>query len=105
MGSYGLPALAVKPPEQGPNALDMYRQMIAIKGAQQQQQLQGVELQKAQQQQKDMAAYTAASQKWDGKDPKQLHSLILQSGGSGQVADTAMSHYAEQQQKFSAIAK
>lgn len=48
MGSYGLPALAVKPPEPGPSALDMYRTITAIKGAQQQQQLQQQEIQKNQ---------------------------------------------------------
>ena len=99
MSSIPLAALHVNPPEQQPNALQQYAQLMAIKGQQQNQQIQGQEIQKNQQALKDQAAHTAALNQWDGKDPDQLPSLILKNGGSGDAALAMRSSVLKQKQE------
>lgn len=53
MSSIPLPALAVRPPEQGPSPLQQFAQIQSIKGLMQQNQMGNVQLQQAQQAQKD----------------------------------------------------
>ena len=89
MGAYGLPALHVNPPQQGPGPLEQYGQLAqlrAMMGQQQlqQQQIQGAQLenQVRQRQVQDQNAMTQAMQEWDGKDINQLPGLVLKNHGS-----------------------
>lgn len=94
-----LPALDVKTPQQ-PDLLDKYSQLLQLKNAQRQGQMQqqeaplrlqqlqqgvqsgGIQLQQQQQALKDQQATTAAMQSWDGKDINELYPLVLKNGGS-----------------------
>lgn len=99
MGSIPLPALDIKTPQQ-PDLLDKYSQLLQLKNAnvqaqmqqqeaplriqalQQQTQLGAGNLQQQQQALTDQKAMTAAMQNWDGKDYTALPALVLKNGGS-----------------------
>lgn len=115
MGTYALPALDIKTPQQ-PDLLEKYGQVLQLRSALQQGQLQQqeaplrlqalqqqtqtgqVQLQQAQQQQKDQQATTAAMQQWDGKDINQLYPLVLKNGGSATAVVGLKGKVLEQQQ-------
>jgi hypothetical protein len=111
MGGTTIPlvALNARAPEQ-PDVMQKYGQLMQLKNAQQQSQMQAqqfaqqqqeaplrlqalqnqsaqsnIALTQAQQAQKDEAATTAAMNAWDGKDPSALAPLVLKNGGSGKA--------------------
>lgn len=118
MGTIPLVALSARPPE-APDILgsaakaaqigDLLGQNAMQPGQQQlqQQQIQSQQntLQQQQQAMKDQGAITKAWQSWDGKDPNQLPSLVVQNGGSGQAAQQAVQHITETRQKAAQTAR
>jgi hypothetical protein len=100
-----LAAMGVKPPEQQPDLLGMYRAAQGIQQQQQGMQAQKIQIQQAQQAQKDQQAHTAAMNQWDGKDPNQIPKLVLQNGGSGDAANSLQQKLVAQQLQFSQMAK
>jgi hypothetical protein len=117
VGSIPLVALNVKAPEQQPDLLQKYGQLQQLKIQGQQAQLQqqeaplrlqqlqqgvqqgGIQLQQAQQQQKDSQALTAAMQEYDGKDINSLAPLVLKNGGSATAVMGLKKQIQEQQQQ------
>jgi hypothetical protein len=110
-----LVALNAKAPQQE-DSLQKFGQLQQLKALQQQSQLQQqeaplrlqalqqqtqtgqVNLQQAQQAQKDSQAVTAAMQQYDGKDINQLAPLVLKNGGSAQAVFGIKKQIQEQQQ-------
>lgn len=122
MGSIPLPALQIQQQQQ-PDLLQKYGQLMALRNARSQQQLQQQEaplrlqalqqqaqggqlqLQQEQQAQKDQQAITSAWQKFDGTDPSQLPKLVIEAGGSGQAAQAIAQKLQEQKLQASTIFK
>jgi hypothetical protein len=104
MGSYGLPALAIKPPEQ-PDLLGNIGKVEQLKSMVQQGQLGQVQVQQQQQALKDQQAATNAMHDWDGKDIQQLPTLMLKHGASATAVIGMKQHIVDQQAKLSNIAK
>src|SRR5437773_7786626 len=102
MGDIPLPALLVKPPEQ-PDAVGGLQRILAIKSLLGHQKMQDVELQQAQQGQRDQQATTKALQDWDGKNPNDLPHLILQNGGSSNAVLSAQSKLIDMRQKAATL--
>lgn len=106
MGSYALPALSIRPPQQQENPIQQYGQLLQLKNAlqeaplrqqalqqqvaagQQQQQMGDIQLQQAQQQQQDQAAFRTAMQ-----DPsfhgKTIGDVADHLAMTGQISQTA----------------
>ena len=110
-----LPALGVQPPPQQ-NLIGNLSQLMGIKSAMAQQQLQQQmaplqvqasqqENQQRQQSMDDLKASTAAMQSWDGKNLEDLPSLILKHGGSANAVFGAKQQILAQKEKLSQIAK
>jgi hypothetical protein len=106
MGSLpALPALLVKTPEQ-PDPISSFQRLVAIKsllgqqqGQQQEQQMRGLEIQKAQLSLADQQAGTKAMQQWDGQDFNDIPTLIKKKGESlNAVLDATQKITARQQQ-------
>lgn len=122
MASIPLPALSVRAPEQ-PDVLQKFGQILALKNAAQQVQLQQQEaplrlqalqqqaqagqinLEQGQEQQRNQQAITAAYHKWDGKDYNQLAKLALESGANGEAVQKIQQHALDIKEKYSQIAK
>lgn len=96
MGSIALPALSIKPPQQQPDVLSQYGNLLQLRNAMQeqpvrqqilaqQQQSGQLQLQQQQQQLNDQKIVTASLQNWNGKDINDLIPLIIKNGGSGQA--------------------
>lgn len=85
MASIPLPALDIKPPQQ-PDMMGDVSKLMALKSLQNQQQMQGGQLQLQQQQIKDQQARTKALAGWDGKNPDDLTKSVLHYGGSADAA-------------------
>lgn len=119
MATIPLPALDVRPPQQQPSPLEQYGQLMAIRNAQQEQQMrqqqmqtgaiqqQGAQVQLQQQQQalSDQKAMTAAMQNWDGKDYNDILPLVIKNGGSANAVIGLKSKILEQQQSISTALK
>src|SRR5438270_13651502 len=87
-----LPALSVRPPEQGPSPMANLAQLLQVKSLQnsqqlQQQQIQAGTLENQQREQalNDQQAITKAMTEWGGKNLDELPGLVLKHGGSGQT--------------------
>jgi hypothetical protein len=75
MGSYGLPALQVRPPEQ-PDLLGNLSKIAQLRNMQQQGQMGQIQLQQAQQQQSEDQAFHQTMQKYGGDIQKALPELM-----------------------------
>lgn len=122
MASIPLPALGIHAPQQPQNPLEQYGNLLQLKNAIQQSQLQqqeaplrlqalqqgvqqgNVDLQQKQQALKDQQAMTAAMQSWDGKDVNGLIPLVIKNGASANAVMGLKSKVLEQQQTYSKIA-
>lgn len=122
MGSIPLPALDIKTPQQ-PDFLEKYGQLMQLKNAQQQSQMQQQEaplriqalqqqaqsgqigLQQQQQQLKNQQALTQAYQTWDGKSYNDLAHLALKNGATGEAVQSIQQHGLTIQKTASDIAE
>lgn len=100
MSSIPLPALQVKPPEQS-NLLEQYRAMQQIKSGQQQQQIQQLAIQKAQQQQKDSLTVRDSFSKNKGDIDKTLQEVAGKVGADTYTA--LQQHAVDVKQKMSTL--
>jgi hypothetical protein len=104
MGSFGLPALAIKPPE--PNdPLQQVGKLAQLQGALQERQTGQIQLQQQKQALQDQQAATAAMHDWDGKDFQQLPSLMLKHGASATAVIGMKQHILTQQETLSKMAQ
>lgn len=123
MATIPLPALDVRPPQQQQNPLEQYGNLLQLKNAMQQQQLNQQEaplrMQALQQQTqlgagqvqqqkiqlKDQQAMTAAMQSWDGKDVNSLVPLVIKNGASAGAVMGLKKNILDQQTQIATAAK
>ena len=122
MASIPLVALNARTPEQ-PDIMQKYGQLMQLRNAQQQSQMQqqeaplrlqalqqqtqvgGLQLQQQQQVLKDQQATSAAMQNWDGKDYNDILPLVLKNGGSAQAVIGLKKSILDQQVQVANAAK
>ncbi|MFI5056896.1 MAG: hypothetical protein ACHQLQ_01815 [Candidatus Acidiferrales bacterium] len=98
----GFPALMIKSPE---SPIEQLGGVMQLKGAMQQQQLTGLEVQRQQQDIADQHALTTAMAGWNGQNYTDIPGLVKQAGGSGKAQIQANNAILDIRTKASDIAK
>src|SRR4051812_9249798 len=86
MATIPLPALQVRPPEQGPSVLQLMQQVNAVKGAQQEQQIRASQIQQQQDAVKQAQALNDAVRKNTDENGRTNHEAVMRdlaAGGNG----------------------
>lgn len=96
------PALDIKPVE---SPVQQLAGVMQIKSAQQQQQMQGLDIQQRQQDIADQHALTTAMAGWDGRNYTDIPGLVQKAGGSGKAQMAATNSILGIREKASDIAK